>query len=164
MKKIGVISDTHLRYGSEESAWLQELNEHCFSDVDMIIHAGDMVDVDILLAFAPTPVYAVRGNMDSAEDGHPVKRIIDVEDVRIGLMHGWGHPSDLEKRLKNEFFNDEIDCLVYGHSHYPANHQQDGILFFNPGSPIDRRNAPYHSVGILEVEGTAITGSIIRLD
>jgi phosphomethylpyrimidine synthase len=41
--------------------------------------------------------------------------------------------------------------------------RRDGVLLFNPGSPTDRRWAPYHSVGILEL-GDTIEGRIIRLD
>jgi predicted phosphodiesterase len=34
-----------------------------------------------------------------------------------------------------EFKN--VDCVVYGHTHKPANHVKDNILFFNPGSAAD---------------------------
>ena len=163
MKRIGVLSDTHLRYGSEEAAWLEMLCSEYFSDVDMVIHAGDMVDPDVLLAF-DCPVHAVKGNMDDSDGGFAIKRVLKVEEVSIGLMHGWGHTVGLESRLKHEFLYDDVDCIVYGHSHYPANHIVDGILMFNPGSPVDRRQAPYHSVGILEVDVSSIKGTIINLD
>jgi hypothetical protein len=37
------------------------------------------------------------------------------------------------------------------------------VLFFNPGSPTQKRQAPWPSVGMLELS-TSIDGRIIRLE
>jgi hypothetical protein len=66
----------------------------------------------------------------------------------------------MEKEIIKEF--EDIDCLVYGHTHQAENKMIDGVLFFNPGSPTDRRFAMYNSIGILET-GEKITGEIIYL-
>ena len=163
MHKLGVLSDTHLPASGEALAFLTDLDEGPFAGVDMILHAGDLVDPEILHAFTHCPVLAVRGNMDPDGPGVPLKRVIEVGAARIGLMHGWGASYDLEDRLLKEFHGANLDVLVYGHSHRPVCHRRDGILLFNPGSATDRRNMPYHSVGILEI-GEDITGNIIRLD
>ena len=159
--KIGVISDTHLR-GPDERL-LAIILKH-FNDAELILHAGDLVDLKVLDAFGDKDVIAVCGNMDTSrvEDEIPPKRVLQIGRFRIGLIHGWGSPLDLEDRIRREFEN--VDCIVYGHSHGPANHIRDGILFFNPGTPFDRRYGDSRTVGILEVGEDAITGRIIAID
>lgn len=159
-----MISDSHLPDSGEAWTFLQELVEQCLAPVDMVLHAGDLVAPELLQVFADCPVYAVRGNMDPASPGVPIKRVVEVGSFRIGLIHGWGAPEGLEERLLPEFAGEEIDCLVYGHSHRPVCHRRNGILLFNPGSPTDRRSSPFHTVGLLEVDSEGIRGQILRLD
>jgi putative phosphoesterase len=158
-----VLSDTHIQDVRQGNAFLHGLAEGHFADAEIILHAGDVVNTDILMAFADRTVHVVRGNMDPAVKGVPNRKIIEVDGFRIGLIHGWGAPDTLEDRVLREFSADRLDCLVFGHSHHPLCRCRDGILLFNPGSPTDRRWAPFHSVGILEV-GAEIQGRIIRLD
>jgi len=162
MFKIGVLSDTHISDLARGLSSLQPLAEGHFRDAEMIFHAGDVVNPDVLLAFSGRTVHVVRGNMDPAVRGVPNRKIVEVRGYRIGLIHGWGAPETLEERVLEAFRNERLDCLVFGHSHYPACHHREGILLFNPGSPTDRRRAPYRSVGILEL-GERIEGRIISL-
>jgi len=156
--KIGVISDTHLM---EPSAELERIARAHFDDVDMLLHAGDFVGGGVLDFFRRWNLAAVCGNMDTGEvrSSLPEKRTIDVPGFTVGLIHGWGSPMGLEKRIRAEF--PPLDCLIYGHTHYPVNHKRGGILFFNPGSAtrsFPRRN----TIGILLLE-SEIKGEIIRL-
>lgn len=157
--KIGVVSDTHV-YGY--SFDLEKICENYFHDVELILHAGDMVDLRALDAFYNKKVEAVCGNMDSPEvqARFPIKKVITVGEFKIGLIHGAGSGPDIEKRIRKEFT--QVDCIVYGHTHMPANHVDKGILFFNPGSACERHYTKLNSVGILEV-GENIAGTIIRL-
>lgn len=159
--KIGVLSDTHLR-GPDDR--LLAIIRKYFFDADLILHAGDLVDLKVLDAFGDKEVVAVCGNMDSSRVGDeiPPKRVLEIGRFRIGLIHGWGSPHDLEDRLMGEFEN--VDCIVYGHSHCPANHVRGGVLFFNPGTAFDRRYAFPGTVGILEIGEDAIAGRIIDVD
>ena len=159
--KIGVISDTHLR---EPDDRLRAIIRKHFRDAGMILHAGDLVDPAVLDAFGDKDVIAVCGNMDPPHLGvrFPYKRVVEVGRFQIGLIHGWGSPVGLEERLRGEF--EHVDCIVYGHSHCPANHVRQGVLFFNPGSACDRRYAPHRCVGILEIGQDTIEGRIINLD
>ena len=59
--RIGVISDTHLP-GYDKK--LKTIVERYFRDVDLILHAGDLVDLGVLEVFGNRPVKAVCGNMD----------------------------------------------------------------------------------------------------
>ena len=159
--KIGVLSDTHLR-GPDDR--LLAIIRKYFHDADLILHAGDLVDLRVLDAFGDKKVVAVCGNMDSSrvEDEIPLKRVLEIGRFRVGLIHGWGAPHDLEDRIRGEF--DQVDCIVFGHSHFPANHIREGVLFFNPGTAFDRRHAVSNTVGILEVGEETITGRIIAID
>jgi hypothetical protein len=38
------------------------------------------------------------------------KRTIDVPGFKVGLIHGWGSPMGLEKRIKAQF--PPLDCLI----------------------------------------------------
>ncbi len=163
MIRIGVISDTHIAEPGQGLRFMESLRTRIFSTVDMILHAGDIVDPEILFAFPDIPVHAVRGNMDSPLTDLPVKRVLRVGGFCIGLIHGWGTPANLEQRLAREFADEPLDCLVYGHSHMPVCHRREGVLFFNPGSPTQNRQAPWPSVGMLEL-AASIGGRIIRLD
>lgn len=163
MFRVGVLSDTHLAASGEAFGFLADLERNWFAGVDLILHAGDLVDPDLLQVFTGCPVLAVRGNMDPPAPELPEKRVVEVGTIRIGLMHGWGASGDLEDRLLEAFRDEPIDALVYGHSHRPVCHTRNGILLFNPGSAADRRRMPYHSVGLLEI-GNRIKGRIISLD
>ncbi len=162
-KKIGVISDTHIHDLASGARIAEALLAGPFADVEMILHAGDVVIPEFLDLFAGLTVCAVRGNMDPPVSGIPHRRIVVVNGFRIGLIHGWGDAAGLESRVLAEFSRDAIDCLVYGHSHWPVSHCRDGILLFNPGSPTDKRRAASHTVGIIEV-GESMDGDIVDLD
>ncbi|MFH1488580.1 MAG: metallophosphoesterase family protein [Pseudomonadota bacterium] len=158
--KIGVISDTH-RNGADHT--LERISNTIFRDVEMVLHAGDLTSLAVLDAFGQRDVIAVSGNNDPPEVRRrlPMQKIIRVNGFSIGLIHGWGWPWGLQKRVRPLF--NEIDCLVYGHSHRALNQQKNGFLYFNPGAysggffPLWRR-----SVGILTID-RSIRGEIIRI-
>ena len=87
--------------------------------------------------------------------------MIEVADCRLGLMHGSGAPQNITSRLRREF--DQVDVVIFGHTHQVYNREEDGIFFFNPGSPTDKMFAPFRSVGILEL-GEGVKGRIIMLE
>ena len=158
--KIGILSDTHLKGFPEQ---LSESITHHFRDVDMVLHAGDVVESTVLDYFADRDVRAVAGNMDSwqLKERNPVKMVLPVEGFKVGLIHGWGSPVGIEDRVRREF--DTIDVLVYGHTHNPSSHIRDGVLFFNPGSPTCKRFTAHNTIGILEL-GERITPHIITIE
>lgn len=157
--KIGVISDTHLD-DYDETLKIQ-IDEH-FRDVDMILHAGDMVDLRVLKIFGNKEVKAVCGNMDnySIRQKFPEHLLFEIRGFKFLLVHGWGSPWGLEEKISSRF--KDVDCVVYGHTHKPANHKKDNILFFNPGSAVDRFFNSSKTVGILEIDKD-ISGRIIKI-
>lgn len=49
--------------------------------------------------------------------------------------------------------------MVYGHSHQPVDEVGiDGQRLFNPGSPTERRRAPYHTYGVLDFDTGRLIG------
>lgn len=158
MTHVGVISDTHVRDSAQE---LVQRVKAAWGPVDMILHAGDLVNLAVLESLAPPEVLAVAGNMDPApvSANLPVKRVLNIENHRIGLIHGWGAPMGLSSRVRREF--EQVDAVVFGHSHRPANKVVDGVLLFNPGSAsLSRWGGP--TVGLLQV-GKKISGEIIKI-
>ncbi|PIP36469.1 MAG: YfcE family phosphodiesterase [Desulfobacterales bacterium CG07_land_8_20_14_0_80_52_14] len=158
--KIGVISDTHMQHADEA---LIRTAKTVFGEVQMVLHAGDLTRLAVLDAFWDKEVVAVCGNMDRFDVANRLKdrEVIEVGGFRIGLTHGWGSGKGLEERVRTRF--DRVDVIVYGHSHLPTNHIQEGILMFNPGAysgSLFFRSG--RSVGILEL-GEGVTGKIIPL-
>jgi putative phosphoesterase len=100
---------------------------------------------------ALTPVEAVRGNMDepALQAALPERRVVEVEDVRIGLVHIPGPSAGREERLVSWFPG--CDAVVYGHTHVPQLERHRGVWIVNPGSPTERRRAPRHSMALLDL-------------
>ena len=158
--KIGVLSDTHVPTIVKS---LPPIIFDIFKGVDLIMHAGDIVDLSVLDDLRTiAPVEAVAGNMDtqSAHGALPTKKVITLGRYSAGLIHGKFKIGIQREMIRKEF--DDVDLIVYGHSHIPYWDRIDGVYFLNPGSPTDTRHAPYNSVALLEV-GEDIKAEIIRI-
>ena len=132
--------------------------------VDCILHAGDCVSERVLDELSGlAPVYAVAGNMDHALGHLPVKREFEWEGVRLGMIHGSGFPRDALLRLLPAQF-ERVRVIIYGHTHEPFWGEYRGVWFMNPGSPTDRRFAPYPSLGILTLRDGHLQGRLWRLE
>ncbi len=157
--KIGVLSDTHLKEPDSDFKRIVELH---FREVEKIIHLGDFVSRSVAEYLSGlNELIAVCGNMDPVEIQklYPKKKVITLGKFRFGLIHGWGSPFGIEARVKDEF--GEIDAIIYGHTHTPANHLDKGIYFFNPGS-LTRSFIQKCTIGILNI-GEKIEGQIVEL-
>jgi putative phosphoesterase len=133
-----------------------------FKDVEKIFHAGDFVEWGVVEYLSSLKeLIAVCGNMDSQDirKAFPQKRIIELKGFKIGLIHGGGAPFGIESRIRDEF--DEVDAIVYGHTHTPVHHQVKNIYFFNPGCGT-RSFVGQATLGILHL-GEKIEGEIIKI-
>lgn len=158
--KVGVISDTHVPTTARS---LPPAVFSLFQGVDLILHAGDIVELPVLDELsAIAPVEAVAGNMDGPEVHArlPGKKTIRLGQYTAGLIHG-KYRIDLQKAMIMQEFA-QVDLIVYGHSHIPFWGKVEGMYFLNPGSPTDTRHAPYNSLAILHV-GNELTAEIIRI-
>ena len=157
--KIGVLSDTHLHRLTQDFRYILD---QFLRDVDLIVHVGDFVSAEIVEFLSRNNFQGVHGNMDPPEVKEilPKKKVIHLGPYRLGLIHGEGSSSNLEERVQSEF--QDVDVIVYGHSHRPVNHVKEGILFFNPGSATGFSYSKNHSLGILQL-GETIRGEIIPI-
>lgn len=159
--RIGVLSDTHMPRTADS---LPRQVVEGLRGVDIILHAGDITEESALAALSKiAPIKAVAGNMDSPhlKKSLPKKEVIEMGGCRIGLIHGYGPPFGMVKRIRREF--DQVDAIVFGHSHSIMNKTVDGVLFFNPGSPTDNIFAKENAYGIITVKGGRLKGEIIKI-
>lgn len=160
MQIIGVISDTHIPRRAKR---LPRQVVDGFRNVSQILHAGDIIDENVLDELnAIAPVTAVSGNCDPAPLAEQLgrKKILHLGGYKIGLIHGDGARGSTPDRAYHAFVDDEVDCVVFGHSHQPLCEYRQRVLMFNPGSPTDWRGLPQPSYGLLYLED-GIYGEII---
>ncbi|KGP93229.1 phosphodiesterase [Pontibacillus chungwhensis BH030062] len=148
--RIIVVSDTHMpkKGGAFPESFIQELRE-----VDLIIHAGDWSSIEIYEALTYYgEVKGVYGNVeeDDIVELLPEKLLIKIDGYKIGVVHGHGEKKTTEKRVIEAFENEEVDLIIFGHSHLPLTRWVKKTLLFNPGSLMDKRKLPYASYGIID--------------
>jgi len=153
--RIGVVSDTHMpRFGRVLPRALERGLRR--AGVQRIFHLGDMTDLLVIDLFeAIAPVDAVAGNNDGDEIRKRFgrKKIVEVEDIRIGLVHGDGKRGTTKSRACEAFADERVDVILFGHSHRPLIGRDHGVLIANPGSPTDKRLNPLYSYAVLTIDG-----------
>ncbi|MDI6807100.1 MAG: metallophosphoesterase [Candidatus Aenigmarchaeota archaeon] len=132
-KWIGLISDTHMPSRTKD---IPPKVFEIFRKVDLIIHAGDFVSIDVLRELEKrAPVIGVHGNMDFGEVRSELPEINYVEILgrKIGVVHDAGiFGTEKMKRIARE---NNFDILVFGHTHRQFLMEDEGRIFINPGSP-----------------------------
>lgn len=150
--RIGVISDTH---GLLRATVLPTLR-----GCDHILHAGDVGDPSILESLRTiAPVTVIRGNIDSHGPCAflPATEAVTLAERLFYLVHSIDE-LDLNPAAAG------IAAVLYGHSHQPAIHWKDGVLYFNPGSAGPRRFRLPITLGILECTPSALKPQILSLE
>ncbi|MEN6329242.1 MAG: metallophosphoesterase [Methanobacteriaceae archaeon] len=158
---IGVISDTHI---PERASEIPENVFEIFNGVDMILHAGDLISLeirDILNKIASTT--CVQGNMDRYYGIKlPERELIEAGGVKIGLHHGEVYPRGDTQQLRYIGLEMGVDVLITGHTHYAFINQLKDLLLLNPGSPtVPRLSDP--SVMLVDVEEGEVEAQIIKI-
>ena len=158
---IGLISDTHI---PDRARILPQNVIDAFSDVDLIMHAGDLTSPKVIEELEDiAPVVAVQGNMDRARGINlPIAKVIEAEDLKIGLVHGEVYPRADTQQLLYLARELDVDILVSGHSHQPKIEQKEGKLLLNPGSPIVPRLAD-RTVMLLEINNKEVDVEIVKI-
>jgi putative phosphoesterase len=133
---------------------------------DVILHAGDFVSVaffEELQRIGP-PLEAVAGNMDepALKAALPEQRVVEVGNVRIGMVHDAGPRVGREARLAARF--EDCGAVVYGHTHVPQVERFQQLWVLNPGSPTERRRAPTHTMVVLRVRGARLAPELLALE
>jgi uncharacterized protein len=124
---IGLISDTH--------GLLREEAVQALQGVEMILHAGDVGDPEILDTLnSVAPVAAVRGNIDKGTwaSALPTTKVVEIGSTTIYILHNL-RDLDLDPAAAG------FQIVVSGHSHKPERKEKAGVLYINPGSAGPRR-------------------------
>ncbi len=113
---------------------------------DVVVHAGDWVDVALLdeLESRSRRLVGVYGNNDHGVLRQRLPEIarFELAGVRFAVVHETGDAKGREARCVARF--PDVDVLVFGHSHIPWDSTAGtGLRLLNPGSPTDRRRQPY---------------------
>ena len=159
---IAIIADTHLPRGT------RRLPDECVERIraaDLLVHAGDISTPEVLAEIEELgpPVAAVHGNVDSAELRRtlPEARLIDAGGATLAVVHDAGPRTRRLERMRARF--PDADAVVFGHSHLPLHERRGGFQLFNPGSPTERRRAPFHTMGTATERDGRLEFSLIRL-
>ncbi len=158
--RIGVVSDTH--------GYLDPHVLEIFAGVDHVIHAGDVMDADILTRLAGiAPLTAVRGNLDDDLEADLAREETgEVRSVTFVVSH---KPRRLLKRLAagKIAVGDpprQPNLVVWGHLHTPTAEWVDGQLLLNPGtasSPDEEDDGP--TVAIVETTARGLAVQFVPL-
>ncbi len=159
--RLLLISDTHLPVRAKE---LQPQVWQLVDEADLVIHAGDWVDEATLDALAgrASRLVGVAGNNDGPAIWRRLGEVarVEVEGVRIAVIHETGAAAGRERRCDERFGPDSADpadLLVFGHSHIPWDTTTPaGLRLLNPGSPTDRRRQPVGTVMGVEIADARI--------
>ena len=161
MLRVGVVSDTHgPRFWKAMPPAVAEL----LSDVDVILHAGDVCQPSVLDELAQlAPVHVVAGNNDGPDVvawGAPETLELDLDGLAVAMIHDSGSKDGRAGRMRRRF--PDAGLVVFGHSHIPWDTEQDGQRLFNPGSPTDKRRQPRGTVGLLVIDaGVLVSAEIV---
>ena len=161
--KLAVIADTHMpRCAKALPRALIEGFES--AHVDCILHLGDLTTPDVadmLRRYAPVDVVAGNNDNEEVRRRFPRQKIIDVDGVRIGMVHGDARNKPALACAQAAFSGDEVDVIAFGHSHKPYCEKHGGVWLLNPGSPTDKRTNPFFSFAIIEISHGRVTPKLI---
>ena len=168
--KLGLIADTHIP-GTTKALWPQIID--AFSDVDKILHAGDLWTVDVideLTQLAPTHVATGNGDLELTDERLKETWQLQFDDVAVGLVHEFPtarrRPADYLMRRRDKLFQAPLpNVVIYGHTHYDEIHLVGELMCVNPGSPTLPRNQDlrHGTLGFLEIEGCRATATISQI-
>ncbi len=163
--RVVVISDTHMPGRARK---LPPVLVADLERADLILHAGDFATVETLEALRGfAPVQGVYGNVDEPELRCLLPRRLKIELFGrwVGLVHGDSPSLPTVARAVAEFVDEQLDLIVFGHSHRPLLRREGDLLLFNPGSPTDRRAEPRFSYGrIRQGEDGRLTAEHVWID
>lgn len=147
MMKIAVISDTHNVVREDVLSYLE--------DCDYIIHAGDVCKKEVIEQLNEiTKTFVVSGNNDKI-DGLPHDLEIELGEFLIYVVHD---KKDIPKNVDN------IDVIIYGHSHKYEYELREGVIYLNPGACGRRRFSLPLTMAMLYIKDDNIEVEKIELE
>ncbi|BFU47231.1 metallophosphoesterase family protein [Krasilnikovia sp. MM14-A1004] len=155
--RLLLMADTHVPQRAKDLP--TELWE-AVDAADVVLHAGDWVDVSLLdaLEARAARVIGCYGNNDGPALRSRLPEVARAElgGLRFAVIHETGQATGREARCAARF--PDVDVLVFGHSHIPWDTvAPGGLRLLNPGSPTDRRRQPCHTYLTALADGGALT-------
>ena len=144
--RICLCSDNH---GNVEALDRIKSDNPC---CDYYFHLGDSLMSDKMLL----PFVSVEGNCDYGMQ-FPYKRIVEINNHRILLMHGDGYTYSISG-LTNKAKIEKCDVIMFGHTHEFLDEEYKGVRLINPGSCSHNRYEKNPSYAIVNIDenGTII--------
>ena len=160
--RLLLLADTHVPKRA------RDLPERVWSQVaaaDLVVHAGDWVDVPLLdaLEARSAQLLACWGNNDgpALRARLPEVAHATLEGVRVAVVHETGGRDGRERRM--DLAHPDVDLLVFGHSHIPWDTMTArGMRLLNPGSPTDRRRQPACTFMTLELQDGQVRDVVLH--
>ncbi|MCK8827861.1 metallophosphoesterase [Natroniella acetigena] len=150
--KVAIFSDSH------GQGWRinQVLNE--VSGINYLVFAGDkFADLNEVKLDGFEEVVAVRGNHNFNPE-LPREKVVEIADKKLFITHGDNY--NIKYGLDTIYYRAEelaVDIVVFGHTHSRFIKEDNGILFFNPGSISLPRDGAAPAYGIIEINNGEIT-------
>ena len=144
--RIGVVSDSH------GHLYMLDKAIKSMGHVDMLIHLGDdYKDIIKINEKYKKPVEYVVGNNDYSSA--PVyEKTITIQGVRIYITHG--HKYRVKYGIEDLIYkaqDENIDVVLYGHTHRQNIERHSDRLFINPGA-LSHPADPYCGCMVLEID------------
>ncbi len=163
--RIVVVSDTHVpRFARRFAAALTVVSAQ---RPDAILHCGDFTSLAAVGELQRiAPLDGVAGNNDGTElvARFGRRKVLTIEGVRLGLVHGDGVLGTTMRRASAAFADERVDAILFGHSHVPSCQRIDGRWIVNPGSPTDKRRQPRFSIAVLDIDGDSLQARLEYFD
>ncbi len=148
--RLLITSDTHLPVRRPTRRVLPDPVWEALDAADVVVHAGDWMDPELLDAFEDRSARLVAcwGNNDgdALRARLPETAVAEIDGLRLAVTHETGAVAGRERRCDARFGPDgdtPVDVLVFGHSHIPWDSTTPGgVRLLNPGSPTERRREP----------------------
>ena len=159
MIELLVMSDTH----GDTSLAEKVLKKH--QDADIVIHLGDYFrDADRLHELYPKIRFeTVYGNSDYMIGEVPIEKLLEIEGQRVLLTHGhrysvkWGID-----RLHAKAQYENIQLLLFGHTHISQMEYGPGYILVNPGSISDPRGGDDETYAVVIIDHAKINVELMH--
>lgn len=153
--KILVLSDSH----GTSSPIINTIEK---TSPDAVIFLGDGVrEADTISHKYDIPFYLVKGNCDFGE--YEDMQLIELSGKRLFFCHGHKYcvkgGCGIITQTAQKY---GADIVLFGHTHIPYEHYENGMYLLNPGScSRPRRGKP--TCGIIDIANGSVVTNILQL-
>ncbi|NLV75498.1 MAG: metallophosphoesterase [Tissierellia bacterium] len=158
--RIFVVSDTH----GNTIDFINKVNS--MKKPELFIHLGDYVeDGEKIEKKTGVETVIVKGNGDYFHPKYNEDEILNIKGKTLLLTHGHNHGVRYGiDRLLYKAYEVGADLVLFGHTHLPFFHEEDGIILVNPGSAsMPRGFNRKKTFGIIDIDNI-ISVEIVSID